>query len=185
MGFEAFDPFTELDSRVKLIITKQGAYTDTLSGFVASDISFVEGEVPVEDEYMLVQSSITLNSKLYFDLTNVPPNVVINRASLILQTDSTKNTFGSPFENSLLAYAIENPDSNTVNSNLFVRLLYSDNKYSGDVTPLVRSWLTSINNGMLLKSGSEQVGLELFYLFGSNASDNSKRPYLEIVYSYN
>lgn len=185
LGFEAFDPFTELDSRIKLIISKQGSYTDTLIGFVASDISFVEGEEPVEDEYMLVQSSLTLNSKLHFDLSSIPPNVVINRATLVIQSDSTKNVFGAPFENSVIAYIINDPDSNTVNSDLFIRLTGSGHSYSGEVTAMIRYWLNSNNYGMLLRSGSEQVGLELFYLYGSNALDVSKRPYLEIVYSYN
>jgi len=62
----------------------------------------------------------------------------------------------------------------------------ANNTYIGNVTPLLRYWHNLKNNhGMILRSGSEQYGLELFYIFGSDASDESKKPYLEISYSTN
>ncbi len=187
VGFQAYNAFLDVESKLKVIISKPGSYTDTLTGIVASDISLVLGELPqVESEYMLVQSSLAINSKLYFDLSNIPPNVVINRATLTLLSDSTKNVFGSSFENSLLAFLIKDEETNEVDENLFIRLADFNYKYSGDITPMVRKWLRDNDNqGMILRSGSEQVGVELFNLFGSEAADPSKRPYLEIVYTYN
>ncbi|MCJ7553167.1 MAG: DNRLRE domain-containing protein [Ignavibacteriaceae bacterium] len=187
VGFQAYNAYLDADSKLKVIISKQGSYTDTLTGIVASDISLVLGDLPqTEPDYMLVQSSLAINSKLYFDLSSIPTNVVINRATLTLHSDSTKNVFGSSFENSLLAFLIKNEETNEVDENLFIRLSDFNYQYSGDITPMVRKWLRDNDNqGMILRSGSEQVGVELFNLFGSEALDPSKRPYLEIVYTYN
>lgn len=187
MGFEAFNQFLDVDTKLLVVINKPGSYVDTLRGIIASDISVVLGEPPqTTSEYMLVQSSLTINSKLYFDLSQIPSNVVINRATLVLTSDSTKNVFGSVFENSLIAFLVEDGQTNEVNSDLFIRLNSNGNKYIGELAPMVRKWLRDNDNqGMILRSGSEQVGVELYYLFSSQASDPSNRPYLEIVYSYN
>lgn len=187
MGFEAFNQFLDVDTKLLVVISKPGSYIDTLRGIIASDISVVLGELPqITSEYMLVQSSLTINSKLYFDLSQIPSNVVINRATLVLTSDSSKNVFGSVFENSLIAFLIEDEQTNEVNSDLFIRLNPIENKYTGELAPMVRKWLRDNDNkGLILRSGSEQVGVELFYLFGSQASDPNNRPYLEIVYSYN
>jgi len=106
MGFAGFDPFSEIESRIKVIITKTGAYTDTLSGFVSSDVSVVLGNLPDETEYIIVQSSLTINSKLFFDLTQIPDHAVINDARLTLYTDSTKNVFGSTYNNTISAFVV-------------------------------------------------------------------------------
>jgi hypothetical protein len=187
LGFQAFDPFSDTATKLKVIVSKQGSYVDTLQGFIASDISVLLGDLPSsEPDYMLVQSSLAINSKLFFDLSALPRNIVINRATLVLQSDSSKNLFGSAFENSLVALLITNSQTNEVNNELFIRLTHENFKYSGDITPMIRKWLRDDDNyGMIIRSGSEQVGAELFYLYSSLASDLTKRPYLEIVYSYN
>lgn len=186
-GFLAFDPFSDTATKLKVIVSKQGAYVDTLNGFIASDISVLLGDLPaIEPDFMLVQSSLAINSKLFFDLSSLPKNIVINKATLILHSDSSKNLFGSAFENSLVALLITNSQTNEVNNEFFIRLAHNNFRYSGDITPMLRKWLRDDDNyGMIIRSGSEQVGAELFYLYGSLAADLTKRPYLEIVYSYN
>jgi hypothetical protein len=187
VGFEAFSPFTDLQTKLTIVISKQGSYTDTINGFVASDISVVLGDLPdAGPDYMLVQSSLTINSKLYFDLSSIPENVVINSARLVIYPDTTKGKYGSSFENSLVSFLISDSSDNTVNDELFIRIPFEEGKYTGDLTPMIRKWLRDGDNyGMLIRTGSEQVGTELFYLYGSQAGDVLKRPYLEIVYSYN
>lgn len=187
VGFNAFDPLTDTATKLSIVVSKQGAYSYTIYGFIASDISVLLGDLPsAGTDYMIVQSSLTANAKLFFDLTSIPPNVVINRATLIIKSDSTKNLVGSTFENSLIAFLISNNETNEVNNELFIRLSSEGNNFTGDITPMIRKWLRDGDNyGMLLRTGSELIGTELFYLFGSDATDLSKRPYLEIVYSYN
>lgn len=187
VGFNGFTPFQELDSRLKIIVSKAGEYTDTLTGFTASDISVVIGESPQPDPgYIILQSSVIINSRLYFDLSAIPENVSINRAVLTLYADSTKNVFGSQFDNAVIAYTVLNSETDSISTSLFARLEGSESKYSGNITSILKYWLLENRNyGMILRPDTEQNGLELFYIYGSEAADITKRPYLEIIYSYN
>lgn len=187
VGFSGFTPFLDVDSKLKVIVTKAGEFTDTLTAFTASDISVVLGDTPQPDPgYILLQSSVILNSKLFFDLSAIPENVVINRAALKLFTDSTKNVFGSQFDNSVIAYTIVNSETDSVSSSLFARLEGTGQEYSGNITTILKYWLLEDKNyGLILRPETEQNGLELFYIFGSDVADLTKRPYLEIIYSYN
>lgn len=187
VGFNGFTPFQELDSRLKIIVSKAGEYTDTLNAFTASDVSVVIGEIPQPDPgYILLQSSLIINSRLYFDLSAIPENVAINRAALTLYSDSTKNVFGSQYDDAVIAYTVVNGETDSVSTSLFARLEGSESKYSGNITAILKYWLLENKNyGLILRPETEQNGLELFYLHGSEAADISKRPYLEIIYSYN
>lgn len=187
MGFGAFTNFLDVDPKLKVIVTKAGAYTDTLTAFTTSDISVVLGDAPQpEPGFILIQSSLILNSKLYFDLSAIPENVVINRASLKVYTDSTRNILGSQFDNSVIAYTIVNSETDSVSTSLFSRLDGTANSFTGNITTILKYWLVENKNyGLIIRPETEQNGLELFYLYGSEAADIAKRPYLEIIYSYN
>lgn len=187
VGFNGFTPFQDLDSKLKIVISKGNEYTDTLTAFTASDISVVIGETAQPDqEYVILQSSIIINSRLFFDLSSIPENVVINRALLTLYSDSTKNVFGSQFDDAVIAYTVVDSETDSVTTSLFARLEGSESKYSGYITSIVKYWLLENKNyGLILRPETEQNGLELFYLHSSEAADISKRPYLEIIYSYN
>ncbi len=59
-----------------------------------------------------------------------------------------------------------------------------DNGYSGDITSYVRIWINERRNqGVLLRSGNDIEGLELFALKGSNAINFAERPRIKIVYT--
>jgi hypothetical protein len=137
---------------------------------------------------MILQSSKIFNSRLKFDFSNFPNNVTVNKAVLTVYADSTKNVFGSQFNNSVIAYVVTDIDSDKVSTSLFSTLsLTNENNYRGEITSILRYWLLNQSNnmGFILRPGTEQNGLELFYLYSSEAADLTKRPYLEIIYSYN
>ena len=57
--------------------------------------------------------------------------------------------------------------------------------YTGNITSYVQNWLsTKINEGIQIRSGTYDTGLELWALKGSNAADRSVRPRLKIIYTY-
>lgn len=189
VGFNGFTPLSDVDTKLRIVITKQGAYTDTLTAITGSDISVVLGDEPsVDPGFMILQSSTIYNSRLKFDLSNFPNNVTVNRATLTLYSDSTKNIFGSQFSNAVLAYVVTDSDSDKVSTSLFATISATEQKnYKGEITSIVRYWLLDQSNnlGFILRPGAEQNGLELFYLYNSEVADLTKRPYLEIIYSYN
>lgn len=180
VGFEAFNVSGTDDPKVKIIISKPGVYTDTITGFVTSDVSVVLGDNPAHNpDELLIQSSVALNAKINFDLSSLPKNIVINKVTLTLTTDTTKNVFGSSFDNSLTIYRVT--DTTEVFS---ARISSIGNKYKGEITGF-REWIKKSDNlEMIIKSGNEFIGTELFYIKGSDDLNPANRPYLEILFTY-
>jgi hypothetical protein len=184
IGFQALTALSSEAAKLTIVIEKPGAYVDTINGFIAADISLVDGPVPnLPSGVMCVQSSVSINSKLKFDLGVLPPGVVINQAELFITYDSLNSVKGSSSNNSLRVLYLTSDDSTTTQGNA-IGLLSSDNQYSGDITLFVRNWVSSKENyGMLIEAGSPTSGLDLFALKGSDDSNISERPRLRITYT--
>jgi hypothetical protein len=184
IGFQALTALSSEAAKLTIVIEKPGAYVDTINGFIAADISLVDGPVPnLPSGVMCVQSSVSINSKLKFDLGVLPPGVVINQAELFITYDSLNSVKDSSSNNSLRVLYLTSDDSTTTQGNA-IGLLSSDNQYSGDITLFVRNWVSSKENyGMLIEAGSPTSGLDLFALKGSDDSNISERPRLRITYT--
>jgi len=184
VGFEAFTLLSSQAAKLTVIIEKPGAYVDTISGFISADISLVDGPVPTLPAGIIgVQSGVTIKSRLTFDISALPLGIVVNKAELILTSDTTNSVKGSRYTNNLLAFYLRYADSlNTEGSP--VTLNYSDGKYSGDITSFVRTWLSRNQNyGLLIQPGNQLSGLDLFALKGSDNSEITNRPRLRITYT--
>lgn len=185
IGFQAFTAISSQAAKLTLVIEKTGSYVDTINGFIFADVSVVDGDLPVlPTEDIAVQSSISVNSIIVFDLSDVPKGVVINSAELIIQRDSLNTLTGSSFTNSLKAFFVEDSTAKEVDEGGSFTLSFKDNGYLGDITSYVRIWINeNRNQGVMLRSGNDIEGLELFALKGSSAVNYSERPRLKIVYT--
>lgn len=185
VGFVAFNPEISNDTKVKAVVQRVGSsVTDTLTAFILSDAHVVLGENIVPPEKMIVQAGVTSQSYLYFDLSKIPENAVINYAKLTLQLDSLESKFGSGYTNSLRAFLVTNSDSMKVNEDLVESLFRVENRFEGNISAFVRYWLNQKDNqGILLKAGNDINGVEKFILKGSTFPDYNERPKLEIVYT--
>ena len=185
LGFTAFNINGQNDARLKVVVQKPGAYIDTLTGFISSDISVVLGDIPnVGPENIVIQSSLTSEAKLTFDFSVVPEDVVINLATLTFTVDTLATKTGSSFSNRLSVYLLEDSATNKLNTNFVYTLDRSGATFTGDVTNILRAWNNRVDNqGLLIKSTLEFWGLETFVLKGSNTPLIEQRPRLEIVYS--
>ncbi len=184
VGFQALTAFSSQAAKLYVVIEKAGAYVDTIGGIIAADVSLVDSPLPTLPEgLMCVQSSVSVNSKLTFDIGVLPPGLVINKAEIIISADTINGIKGSSYNNSLKLYYLTYADSlNTQGSP--VTLLYSGGNYTGEITGFVRSWVSSKQNfGMLLQSGNQILGLDLFALKGSDYQEISERPRLRITYT--
>lgn len=185
IGFQAFTALSSQAAKLTVVIEKPGAYVDTLNGFIAADISLVDRpDLPIlPDGLMCTQSSVTVASRLIFNLQNVPDGIIINKAELFITPDSLASIKGSSFSNSLRVSYLRYADSlNTEGNPAFLN--FSNNKYSGDITLFVRNWISRKENyGLLIESGNFGSGLELFALKGSSYSDLAERPRLKITYT--
>jgi hypothetical protein len=185
VGFTAYNFNAVNDPRLKIVFEKTGSYTDTITGYVSSDISIVLGNLPsVGIENIAIQSSLTSEVNLFYDFSKIPKDAVINSAKLTLYVDTLETKTGSTYLNSLRVYLFADTTSYLLNSNFVSVLNRSGATFSGDITGLVRAIHGGIDNlGFLVKAANEIDGVEIFALKGSNAADVAKRPNLEIVYS--
>jgi len=184
IGFQALTFLSSDAAKLNVVIEKPGSYVDTIQGFVQVDISAVAGTEPVLTQGLTcVQSSVTFNSKLKFDVGVLPVGLVINKANLILTADSANSAFGSSFTNSLRAYILASNDSLDTEGNP-ITLSYSNNEYSGDITNYVRTWISKNENyGMLIQPANLILGTEFFALKGSDYPDVNLRPRVVITYT--
>jgi hypothetical protein len=185
LGFTAFNVNGIDDPRLRIVVQKPGAYIDTLIGYIAADISVVLGEVQnTVTENLYLQTSLTSEVKLFFDVSVLPEDCVINSAKLTLTVDTLQTKTGSNFSNSLRVFLFSDSAKKEINTSYLYPLNRSGALFTGNLTDIVRAWKNNVDNqGMLIKTTSELRGVEIFSVKGSNAADISQRPKLEIVYS--
>jgi len=184
IGFQALTVTSSQAAKFFVVIEKPGVYVDTINGLISADVSAVAGSEPdLPSGLIAAQSSVTINSKLNFDVGVLPVGLVINKAELILTSDSVNSVYGSSYNNSLLVFFLNSNDSIKTEGNP-ITLSYKNNQFSGDITGFVRSWVSKNENfGMLIQTGNQSLGTDLFALKGSNYSEIVERPRIIITYT--
>ncbi len=185
VGFQALTIGSSKVTTLTVILQKPGVYQDTLNFYPLQDAGVITGNLPsVSSQDMVVQGGLVINSKLWFDVSSIPKNSVINHAALTLNIDTLQTIIGTNFINSLNARIITDSSSIVIDTILTITLNRSGNTFQGNIGPYVQSWLDKGNNqGILLELTGQTDGLELFALKGSNASDKTLRPRLQITYT--
>ena len=184
IGFQALTPVSSDAAKLFVVIEKPGFYVDTINGFISGDISAVSGSEPILPDGLIgAQSSVTMNSKITFDIGVLPVGLVINKAQLILAADTLNSVFGSRYNNALSVFYLTNNDSIDTEGNP-ITLSYKDNQYSGDITTFVRTWVSKGENfGMLIQPGSSIMGTDLFAIKGSNYTEINERPRIIVTFT--
>lgn len=184
-GFTAYNTSGENEPVLRIVVQKPGSYIDTLTGYILSDISAVEGNVAnVGNENLAIQGSLTSEAKIFFDLSVLPKNITIHSATLTLTKDTIQTKFGSSYQDLLLAYLLADSTKDSIDTDYYGSLSSSGNTYTGDISDIVRAWnYNTSNQGIIVKAYTEFYGVELFAVKGSNAAIINQRPKLKIVYS--
>jgi hypothetical protein len=189
VGFYALSPTTSVDiPYINIVVNKSGFYVDTLRFSTTADLSVVSGSIPQnqQTDYIYAQSSVILESRLKFDISKLPPHAIINYAELDLTADTTKSIFGSPFTDQLQAKFITDSthiDSLSTSAVALTRATGSS-VYTGNITYFVQTWLsTKINMGIQIQPSDYTEGVDLWTIYGSKATDLTKRPRLKITYT--
>lgn len=185
IGFQALSTSDVPLPYLYVVIEKAGVYTDTLSFFPAVDLSVISGSLPdVGTENIGIQAGLNSEAKLFFDLSSLPKNIVVNNAQLILTIDTIRTVTGSNFSNSLRVNYLTDSISLAVDSTISLFLDRNSNTFKGDITYFIQRTLNANNNQGLLISASDRVnGVELFAIKGSNSAVFTERPNLQIIYS--
>ena len=185
VGFQALTPTSSTAAKLKIVIEKPGSFVDTIRAFIYADVSAIIADLPVLPAVDIgVQASTTIQSKLFFDLSEVPRDIIINKAELILTEDTLNSITGSSFSPNLAGFIITDSSDVTINESTGILLAKHDNIYTGNITSFITSWINSEDNqGMVIRSASLTEGLELFAIKGSEYPDLSERPRLHIVFT--
>lgn len=188
IGFQGFSATGENAPKIELNFRYLATNKDTTISFrTLSDAHVITGAKPsLQNDELMVQSGTAIESRIYFDLAKLPPNVFINNAELILSADTTKQKIGNSALNGLLVSIFDdltNDSTFSVNSLYTTNLYYSSGKYSGNLTTVMRQvYLSKKNYGFLISTSNPVEGLETIILKNSNASEALK-PKLIITYT--
>jgi len=170
---------------LNIIIEKAGVYTDTLSFFPSVDLSVISGSLPdVGNENIGIQAGLTTEARIFFDISKLPKDIIINYAQLTLTLDTTQTITGSNYTNSLRVNYLTDSSSLTIDSSYLLVLNRDGNTFKGSITSYIqRALIENINNGLLISPSNKIDGVELFAIKSSNASVLSERPNLQIIYT--
>jgi len=185
IGFQALTIEDLALPSLKIIIQKTGVYSDTLSYFPSVDLSVVSGSFPdVGTENIGIQAGLNSEARLFFDLSSLPKDIVVNYAQLILTVDTIKTITGTSFTNSLRVNYVTDSTSSAIDSSFSLFLDRDANTFKGSVTSFIQRTLIENNNQGLLLSASDKLnGVELFAIKGSNTAVFAERPNLQIIYT--
>jgi len=185
VGFQALTTTSSNAAKLRVVIEKPGSFVDTIRAFIFADVSTIITDLPVLPVVDIgVQASTTIQSRLFFDLSEIPPDIIINNAELILTEDTLSSITGSSFNPNLTVFKITDSSDVTIDESRGILLIKNDNTYTGDITLFIISWTTNEDNqGMVIRSASLIEGLELFAIKGSDDPNLSERPRLRIVFT--
>ncbi|PJA99680.1 MAG: hypothetical protein CO128_02980 [Ignavibacteriales bacterium CG_4_9_14_3_um_filter_30_11] len=186
LGFQAKTTSTINQPELIVIINKPGVYTDTLTYFPEADVSVVKSNIPdVGAGNIALQSGLIVNSKIWFDISSVPKNAIINKAKLFLKTDTVQTIKGTNIVDAIIVSNIVDSTTKVIDSTISQENLFPDgDSYSGLITTFVQNWLlTGKNEGILLAPSVGIDGVDLFVFKGSTTSIYADRPRLEIFYT--
>lgn len=187
-GFQALTTFPVTEYiLLNMVFEKEGSYIDTITANPSLDIHIVDGELPLNTSNSFILSSgLSVRGNLWFDLSQVPTNILVNKADLQLFID-TLNTFeGSVKTDTIKVSILKNRDSNEVNADIISRNLLrsSSNKYSGDIKQIIQTWLNGEKNeGIEIKLSDEGRSISQIAIWGNINSIDSLKPRLTIYYT--
>ncbi|MFA6025443.1 MAG: DNRLRE domain-containing protein [Ignavibacteriaceae bacterium] len=189
--FTGFAASTSLNSDVptiKIVVKKATAYEsyqDTLTYNGSVDVHIIQGTFPeANNKTLTIQSGAGVQGTLWFDLSKLPADAVVNTAKLTLSIDTLNMKVGSSYSDGLVAYQIADSVSDSTTASFVISLPRSGNTYSGDVARIINNAILTKNNyGMLITSPYQVHGIENFALFNSTAANNELKPRLVITYS--
>ncbi len=186
IGFEATNnvEFTGIP-RLNVIV-QTGSLIDTLNFYSIEDVSALSGDKPVVPSGdIAVQGGLAVNARVKYDLSSIPKGAVINKAQFTIYLDSSAVFTGDNFNNSLVVYFARDTVETSYDSTSSIVLNRSGNYFTGDIAKFIQSIVSGYhdNNGFVITAGSQNLGIDIFALKGSDASDASLRPRLVITYT--
>ena len=183
-GFYSYNNVLDNLPYLSIARTKNGV-TDTLKLISSESVSLSDApESIIPQDRMLVQNGIAFRSGLNFDLSKLPPNVIVNNATLQFTLD-TKSSFISASGSKTMIVGLVNDTANN-NDTLFVNAFLRDTiTYSVSLNQIFQNWNSGNlpNLGVSLRGSFELQNIDKFVFFSPTSPDVATRPRLKIYYT--
>lgn len=187
-GFASSNAYYVGDPIVLEVGVQYNSKTDTLKFFVDADLHIVETSLPlvIDNTKLVLQSGIKTKSFIYFDISRIPKNAIVNSAFIRLYPDSASSKFGTSVHDSLLVQYITDSSNISIDSAVgFVMTKSTNGYYEGQINYFVQKWIDNdANRGLLLSTRDPDGGVDKFVFYGPQSTIYDKRPQLIINYSY-
>lgn len=186
LGFQAltFNP-VDPQPNLKIILEKQGEFTDTISATPTSDVHIIKGTEPqtIPGSFIL-QDGLPLRAKYWIDLSKLPQNSAVNKAKLTFYVNKEATVQGNVKSDSLALYIYSDSLKNSIEKDYGRIILKREfDTYTGDVTSYVQRWINGLENqGIRINLTDEARALSKIVLYSPDVADTSKKPLLEIDY---
>ncbi len=186
LGFDAYIPnVTNEIPFLHFILKKAPSFVDTINVSPFMDVHVLTGSIPTNITDMVLEGSLAVRSSLFFDITSLPKNIIVNKATMELQRDSINSTDGIPSTDSLLVYMLADSTTKMMTRDSVVTTILSrkGNLYSGDISWIIQKWLSGTDNqGIKIEMIREYFSAARIRIYGSEDPNKLLRPRLKITY---
>ncbi|GJQ63843.1 MAG: hypothetical protein SCALA702_28960 [Melioribacteraceae bacterium] len=173
-------------SRMKMVIQKPGEFIDTVTSTVSGDVhvNSVVNRVSVPGTRLL-QGGIPQRSMLSFNLADLPRDIIINNAKMVLHFDEVSSDFGDPEFTTLYAQLLaDSTDYNVDTDYGTIQFIKDSGTFEGNITTFVQYWQNGLENfGLKFYIANDIGNVSKVVLYGPDNSDAALVPELVITYT--
>ncbi|MEJ5349966.1 MAG: DNRLRE domain-containing protein [Melioribacteraceae bacterium] len=186
LGFKGYQLNNDPDVPTLYIVLEQpSVFKDTILVSPYMDIHVVNGADVYSLNDIVLEGGLGYKGFLFFDLSSLPKNIIISKATLELNVDSLKSFDGSPSSDSIIVKVLKDSISKsyTSDSSYYAILSRNGNTFSGDISWMVQKWVSGQedNQGLELSLADEKSSAARIWIYGSKQSE-ALRPRLKIYY---
>ena len=170
---------------LKVEFERPSIRTDTVNISPFFHIYYLTGQAPQQVNNLTFQGGIGLKGTVFFNLNTLPKNIIVNKAYLEMNVDTTSTFDGSPSSDSLFAQILADSTTRklTKDSTVVTILSKKDKIYTGDIAWMVQKWQNGESNqGILLSLWDEYATAARIAFYGSQNPNKALRPKLKIIY---
>ena len=185
IGFYSADASSSTNETVlSVILERPSIRLDTVGVSPFLHMYYLTGSPPPVSNNFTLQGGIGLKGTIFFDVSTLPKNIIVNKAILELNRDSTATVDSDPSSDSLFVQMLSDSTTKALKDSSVITILSKKgNIYSGDVAWIVQRWAQGdANQGMLLSLWDEFSSASRIAFYGSNDPNKALRPKLKIIY---
>ncbi|MCX6168088.1 MAG: hypothetical protein NTX65_02025 [Ignavibacteriales bacterium] len=184
LGIQGLSTATESILNVILERPSTG-FKDTLNVTPYEDLHVVTGTLPTAGNDFYLEGSYSLRGNLFFDISSLAKNSIINKATLELTVDELNSLDGSLKSDSAIVQILADSTTKKLSSDssYSVLLVRNGNVFSGDISWIIQKWLSGVaNQGMIISLIDETYSAARIAFYGSKDPNKALRPKLKITY---